>query len=77
MTGGDISLETILAVVSALLGALGTAFGWPVLVKIADWIKARDEAGKLVAAKDDIPTTPRTDVTDSPQTQPQPPKEPL
>lgn len=52
MTGGDMSLETILAVVSAALGAIGAAFGWPALVKIADWIKARDNKAKGVITSD-------------------------
>jgi len=61
MTGGDFSLEATLAVISAVLGAIGSAFGWPVLVQIADWIKARDEKAKAKTLANATPTpTPET-----------------
>lgn len=39
---GDINLDAAMLVLAAILGALGSSFGWPVLTRIADWIKARD-----------------------------------
>lgn len=75
MTGGDFSLEALLAVVAAVLGAVGSAFGWPTLVKIADWIKKRDEKAKAAVVAAHVPTVePLADTKELPVV---PPKEVL
>ena len=38
----EFSFETVALVVASVLATLGTVFSWPLLVRVADWIKARD-----------------------------------
>lgn len=52
---GDATIDSVVLIIAVLAGALGNAFGWPWLVKLADLIKQRDEAAKPTQP-DDVAT---------------------
>lgn len=70
---GDTTIDSVMLIVALILGAVGNAFGWPVLVKIADWIKARDEASKPKLPEPGPGPEPMPDTKEIPS--PTPPKE--